>query len=184
MTLGSGGSVMAVKTQTADMQSTLKAIQDKWNIAMPNQPLRYTFLDESYAKLYEDVQRMGSVFAGFAILAVIVACLGLFALSSFMVEQRSKEISIRLVLGASVNTILRLLTQSFVRLVLISFALGAPLAWYLMRRWLDDYSYRIELTWDVFALAGIAALGIALLTISYQSIKAALANPATRLRSE
>jgi putative ABC transport system permease protein len=184
MTLGSGGSVMAVKTQTADMQGILKAIQDKWDVAMPNQPFRYTFLDESYARLYEDVQRMGSVFASFAVLAVIVACLGLFALSSFIVEQRSKEISIRLVLGASVNTILRLLTQSFVRLVLISFVLATPLAWYLMQRWLDDYSYRIELTWDVFALAGVAALAIALLTISYQSIKAALANPATRLRSE
>jgi putative ABC transport system permease protein len=151
---------------------------------MPNQPFQYTFLDESYARLYEDVQRMGSVFASFAVLAVIVACLGLFALSSFMVEQRSKKISIRLVLGASVNTIVRLLTPSFVRLVLISFALAAPLAWYLMQRWFDDYSYHIELTWDVFALAGIAALAIALLTISYQSIKAALANPATRLRSE
>ncbi|MBT1687790.1 ABC transporter permease [Dawidia soli] len=184
MTLGSGGSVMAVKTQTADMQSMLQAIQTKWDVVMPNQPFRYTFLDESYAKLYEDVQRMGSVFASFAVLAIIVACLGLFALSSFMVEQRSKEISIRLVLGASFNTILRLLTQSFVRLVLISFVLAAPLAWYLMHRWLDDYSYRIELTWDVFALAGTAALAIALLTISYQSIKAALANPATRLRSE
>lgn len=184
LTLGTGGSVMAVKTQTADMQRALQAIQHTWDIVMPNQPFRYTFLDESYAKLYEDVQRMGSVFASFAVLAIIVACLGLFALSSFIVEQRSKEISIRLVLGASISTILRLLTQSFVRLVLISFILAAPLAWYLMHRWLDDYSYRIELTWDVFALAGIAALAIALLTISYQSIKAALANPATRLRSE
>jgi putative ABC transport system permease protein len=134
--------------------------------------------------MYEDVQRMGTVFGSFAVLAIIVACLGLFALSSFMVEQRGKEISIRLVLGASVNTILRLLTQGFVKLVAISFVLAAPLAWYMMRKWLEDYEYRIDITWDIFVVAGMISVGIALLTISYQSMKAALANPATRLRSE
>jgi putative ABC transport system permease protein len=184
MTLGSGGQVMAVKAKTVDMPGLLAGVKAKWDVAMPAQPFRYTFMDESYARMYADVQRMGTVFAIFAVLAVIVACLGLFALSSFMVEQRGKEISIRLVLGASVNTILRLLTQGFVELVAISFVLAAPLAWYMMRQWLEDYQYKIDITWDIFVMAGVISVGIALLTISYQSMKAALTNPATRLRSE
>ena len=151
---------------------------------MPHQPIRYTFLDESYARMYEDVQRMGYLFASFAALAIIVACLGLFALSAFMVEQRNKEISIRLVLGASVNNIFGLLTRNFVKLVIISFVIAVPFAWYLMQTWLEDYAYRIEITWDVFILAGTISVLIALLTISYQSLRAALANPATSLRSE
>lgn len=184
MTLATGGSVLAVKTKTADMTGLLAEVKKTWDAAMPHQPFRYTFMDESYARMYDDVQRMGTVFASFAVLAVIVACLGLFALSSFMVEQRGKEISIRLVLGASVNTILRLLTQGFVKLVALSFVLAAPLAWYMMQKWLEDYAYKIDITWDIFILAGLASLAIALLTVGYQSVKAALANPATRLRSE
>jgi putative ABC transport system permease protein len=151
---------------------------------MPHQAIRYTFLDESYARMYADVQRMGNIFACFAILAILVACLGLFALSAFMVEQRTKEISIRLVLGASLNNIFRLLTQNFVVLVLISFIIAVPLAWYMMQQWLMDYKYRIDITWDVFVLSGALAVAIAMLTISYQAIRAALANPATSLRSE
>ncbi|HZI26372.1 MAG TPA: FtsX-like permease family protein, partial [Chryseolinea sp.] len=123
-------------------------------------------------------------FASFAVLAIVVACLGLFALSAFMVEQRNKEISIRLVLGASVNNIFGLLTRNFVKLVIISFVIAVPFAWYMMQTWLEDYAYKIEITWDVFLLAGTISVLIALLTISYQSLRAALANPATSLRSE
>ena len=101
-----------------------------------------------------------------------------------MVEQRNKEISIRLVLGASINNISEMLTQNFVILVLISFVVAVPLAWYLMQMWLEDYVYRIDITWDVFVISGLIAISIALLTISYQSIRAALANPANSLRSE
>ena len=151
---------------------------------MPNQPFRYSFLDESYARMYADVDRMGRIFASFAGLAIVVACLGLFALSAFMVEQRSKEISIRLVMGASVRNIFRLLTQNFVTLVVISFTIAAPLSWYLMTKWLEDYKYKTPITWDVFLVAGALAVVIALITISYQSVSAALANPAKRLRSE
>jgi putative ABC transport system permease protein len=184
MTLGRGGSIMAVKSKTGDMSDLLSRVKKQWDVVMPYQPFRYTFMDESYARMYDDVQRMGTLFASFAILAIIVACLGLFALSSFMVEQRSKEMSIRLVLGASVNTIFRLLTQGFVKLVAISFVLAAPLAWYMMRQWLEDYQYKIDVTWDIFVVAGLISVGIALLTISYQSMKAAFASPAARLRSE
>jgi putative ABC transport system permease protein len=166
------------------MQGMIKALNNKWNMFMPHQSIRYTFLDESYARMYADVDRMGRVFSSFAILAIIVACLGLFALSSYMVEQRSKEISIRLVLGASVNSIFKLLTQNFVKLVIISFVIAAPLAWYMMKKWLEDYTYKTDITWDVFVIAGVISISIALLTVSYQSIRAALANPATSLRAE
>lgn len=151
---------------------------------MPHQAIRYSFLDESYARMYDDVKRTGNIFASFAILAIVVACLGLFALSAFMVEQRNKEISIRLVLGASLKNIFRLMTDQFIRLVLISFVLAVPLSWYIMQKWLEDYEYKTTIGWEVFATAGLASVVIALLTVSYQSIRAALANPASNLRAE
>lgn len=181
---GGWGSIAAVKVKTEDMAGMITQVASVWDRVMPHQPIRYTFLDESYARMYDDVQRMGRIFASFAVLAIVVACLGLFALSAFMVEQRNKEISIRLVLGASVNSIFRLLTQNFVMLVLISFVVAAPLAWYLMQEWLKDYAYRIDITWDVFALSGLLSVLVALVTVSYQSVRAAMVNPATRLRSE
>jgi putative ABC transport system permease protein len=182
--LGDFGSILSVKVKTKDMQEVIQSVTALWNKFRPHQPIRYSFLDDNYAKMYEDVQRMGQILVSFTVLVVVVACLGLFALSAFMVEQRNKEISIRLVLGASINNILKLLTQNFVILVLISFVLAVPLAWYLMQKWLEDYVYRTEITWDVFAVAGIISIFIALLTVSYQSVRAALANPATQLRSE
>ena len=151
---------------------------------MSHQPFRYTFMDDNYARMYDDVDRIGKIFASFAGLAIIVACLGLFALSAFMVEQRSKEISIRLVMGATVKNIFRLLTQNFVLLVVISFFIAAPVSYYMMTKWLEDYKYKITLSWDVFAFSAFMAVAIAILTISYQCISAALANPANRLRSE
>ncbi|HEY5747896.1 MAG TPA: ABC transporter permease [Chryseolinea sp.] len=181
---GGGNSVMTVRVKSKDMQATLGSITKKWNKFLPHQPFRYGFLDESYARMYDDVQRMGRIFAGFATLAIIVACLGLFALSAFMVEQRSKEISIRLVLGATTQGIFQLLTQNFVKLVFISIVIATPLAWYLVKTWLADYNYKIPITWDVFALAGAMSIFIALSTVSYQSFRAALANPAKSLRSE
>ena len=181
---GRRGNIVSIKVRSENMAEMIQSVTRLWNKFMPHQPIRYTFLDESYARMYEDVQRMGYLFASFAALAIIVACLGLFALSAFMVEQRNKEISIRLVLGASVNNIFGLLTRNFVKLVIISFVIAVPFAWYLMQTWLEDYAYRIEITWDVFILAGTISVFIALLTISYQSLRAALANPATSLRSE
>jgi putative ABC transport system permease protein len=184
LVIGKGGNIVSVKVKSKNAVNVLQSINQVWNKFMPHQPFRYTFLDESYARMYEDVNRMGKIFASFAGLAIIVACLGLFALSAFMVEQRSKEISIRLVMGASVKNIFRLLTQNFVKLVLMSFVIAAPVAWYMMDKWLQDYKYKITITWDVFVIAGVMSVLIALLTISYQSISAALANPANRLRSE
>src|SRR6185369_13698426 len=182
MVMGKGGNIVSVKVKSKNVAGALQSINQVWNKFMPHQPFRYTFLDESYARMYDDVNRMGKIFASFAGLAIIVACLGLFALSAFMVEQRSKEISIRLVMGASVKNIFRLLTQNFVKLVLMSFVIAAPVSWYMMDKWLQDYKYKITITWEVFAIAGVMSVMIALLTISYQSISAALANPANRLR--
>lgn len=184
LTFGTWGDIMAVKVNGTDVQAGLQAVSKKWDKFMPHQPIRYTFLDESYAHMYDDVQRTGNIFASFSILAIIVACLGLFALSAFMAEQRTKEISIRLVLGASIHNIFRLLTDNFIKLVLISFVVAAPLAWYLMQLWLEDYAYRTEITWDVFVISGVVAVMIALITVSYQSLRAAFANPAQSLRSE
>lgn len=181
---GNWGNIVCVKVKQGKMSDVIQSIDVVWNRFMPHQPLRYTFLDESYARMYDDVQRMGRVFASFAVLAIIVACLSLFALSAFMVEQRNKEISIRLVLGASLRNIFRLLTENFVKLVLVSFLIAVPLSWYMMNRWLQDYKYRTEIGWDVFAFSGLLAVFIAVLTVSYQSLRAALTNPAQNLRSE
>jgi putative ABC transport system permease protein len=184
MVLGTSPSITSVKVNTRDMAAVIQSVTKVWKQFAPQQPIRYTFLDASYARMYEDVQRMGGIFTSFAVLAIIVACLGLFGLSSFMVEQRSKEISIRLVLGASINSIFRLLTRNFVKLVLISFVLATPLAWYLMKRWLEDYVYKTEITMDVFVFAAVIAVAIALITISYQAMRAAFINPVNSLKSE
>ncbi|HEY9005790.1 MAG TPA: ABC transporter permease [Ohtaekwangia sp.] len=182
--LGNSPRIVSAKVDTQDMAGTLASIEAIWKKLSPHQPIRYTFLDESFSRMYDDVKRMGSIFTSFAILAIVVACLGLFALSAFMVEQRGKEISIRLVLGASLNSIFNLLTLNFIKLVLISMLIAAPLAWYMMQKWLEDFSYRTEITWDIFVLAGAMSILIALLTISYQSIRAALVKPVNNLRSE
>jgi putative ABC transport system permease protein len=166
------------------MQDVIGSITKIWKQLAPHQPIRYTFLDERYAVMYDDVRRMGRVFIAFAGFAISVACLGLFALSAFMVEQRGKEISIRLVLGASLNSIFRLLTQNFVKLVFVSIIIATPIAWYIMQKWLEDYVYRTEIGWDIFLVAGGTALITALLTVSYQSIRAAMTNPVSKLKSE
>ena len=178
------GSIIAVKVDTENISGTLESITKVWDKFKPNQPIRYTFLDDSYAKMYDDVKRTGDLFSGFAIFGIIVACLGLFGLSSFMVEQRGKEISIRKVLGASLRIILQLLTLDFLKLVLIAFGLSVPIAWYVMQAWLQDFEYRIPLTADVFVIAGILVTAIAALTVSFESIKAGLVNPASKLRPD
>lgn len=184
LVLGKEASVLAVKLKTEDMAGSIKSLTVLWNKFAPHQSIRYSFLDDRYAAMYADVKRMEKIFTSFSILAIIVACLGLFALSAFMVEQRSKEISVRLVLGASVNSVFQLLTWNFLKLVLIAFILAAPLGWYLMSRWLEDYAYRISIGWDVFTVSGGLSVLIALFTISYQSIKAAVMSPVNGLRSE
>jgi putative ABC transport system permease protein len=134
--------------------------------------------------MYADVERMTGLFTGFAVLAIMIACLGLFALSAFMAEQRNKEIGIRKVLGASAGSIITMLSRDFVRLVLIAIVIATPIAWWAMKKWQQDFVYRVPLGWSVFVIAGLMAVLIALVTISFQSVRAALANPAKSLRSE
>ncbi|MBT1706603.1 ABC transporter permease [Fulvivirgaceae bacterium PWU5] len=184
MVLGPGQNILSVKVDATDMAGVLSAIETVWRKFSPHQPVRYAFLDDQYANMYADVQRMGRIFVTFACLAIAVACLGLFALSAFMIEQRGKEISIRLVLGASMKNIFRLLTVNFLKLVLIALVIAIPIAWFAMQKWLEDFTYRTEITWDVFVWAGVLAVAIAVLTISYQSVRAALARPVDKLRSE
>ena len=166
------------------MSFNMKEIEKLWKKFAPHQPIRYSFLDENFARMYDDVKRMGQIFTSFAMLAIFVACLGLFGLSAFLVEQRGKEISIRMVLGASLQNIFNLITVNFVKLVLIATVIASPLAWYLMDTWLQDFEYRTEITWNVFLVAGAISMLIAVLTISYQAISAALANPVKNLKTE
>jgi putative ABC transport system permease protein len=181
---GMSPSSVNVKVQGADLKSTLQSITATWKQFAPDQPVRYTFLDESYANMYADVTRMGNIFTTFAILAIVIACLGLFALSAFMAEQRSKEIGIRKVLGASVSGITTLLSFNFVKLVALAILIASPIAWWGMNKWLQGFAYHQPVQWWVFVSAGLAAIMIALITVSFQAIKAAIANPVKSLRSE
>ena len=177
-------SIVSVKISGADTKSVVSYVTAVWKNFAPNQPVRYSFLDESFENMYADVQRTANIFTSFAILAIIIACLGLFALSAFMAEQRNKEIGIRKVLGASVSGITAMLSKDFVKLVIISIVIATPVAYWAMTKWLQDFAYRISISWWMIAVAGLAAILIALLTISFQSIKAALVNPVRSLRSE
>ena len=179
-----GGSIVSARIQGGDMAKTLSTITTTWDKLMPNQPIRYTFLDESYTRMYEDVERTGNVFATCAGLAILIACLGLFGLSTFMAEQRSKEISVRKILGASMTSLFQLLTANYLKLVGISMIIGIPIAWYLMQAWLQDYAYKIEMTWWIFALSGLLVLFIALLTVSRQALKLSFSNPSEFLKGE
>ena len=181
---GNESTMMSVKLSTADLTNTLASITSIWKSFAPNQPIRYTFMDESFANMYADVQRMGKIFTSFALLAIVIACLGLFALSAFMAEQRNKEIGIRKVLGASVSGITAMLSKDFIKLVLIAFVIASPLAYWAMTKWLQDFAYRISIGWWMIGIAGLVAVVIALITISFQSIKAAMMNPVKALRSE
>ncbi len=183
LALGESNSMISVKTRGGDAKTAIAQIEKVWHSFMPNQQIRYNFLDNSFAQMYKDVQRMQQIFSSFAVLAILIACLGLFALSAFMVEQRNKEMSIRKVLGASALQINHLLSKDFLLLVLIAFAIAAPLAWYGMRLWLQDYVYRIGISWWMFALAALLVTVIAMLTISLQSVKASRSNPVDGLRN-
>ncbi|WP_420148170.1 ABC transporter permease [Spirosoma sp.] len=150
----------------------------------PNQPFEYTFLDQTFAEQYRSDERKGDLFLAFSGLAIFIACLGLFGLATFTAEQRTKEIGVRKVLGASVASIVTLLSKDFLKLVLIAIVMATPIAWYAMNQWLQSFAYKIDVSWWVFALAGLLAVVIALLTVSFQSVKAAFMNPVTSLRSE
>jgi putative ABC transport system permease protein len=175
---------LSIKISGNNIPVALATLKDIWQKFLPELPYQYTFLDENFAKLYEAEQRQGSIFIIFACLAIFIACLGLFGLSAFSITQRVKEIGVRKVLGANVSTIVTLLSKDFLKLVLIAAIFAFPVAWYLMHSWLQRFAYRINIQWWVFIVAGILAAFIALITVSFQAIKAAIANPVKSLRTE
>jgi putative ABC transport system permease protein len=176
--------LFAIRLQTRNIAATMDGIKATGKQFFGNYPLEYFFLDDDFARQYDKEVRLTKIFTTFSALAILIACLGLFGLVAFTTVQRTKEIGIRKVLGAPVSTIVLMLSKDFLKLVVIAFVIACPLAWYVMSRWLQDFAYRIELEWWVFALAGVLALVIALFTVSFQSIKAALANPVKSLRNE
>jgi len=178
------GAAMIVKLQSEDLKESLTDISAKWDNLMPNQPIRYTFLDDSFEIMYENVTRAAIVFAAFAVLALIVACLGLFGLSAFMVEQRRKEISIRKVFGASLQNIFNLLTFNFLKMIVLSLVIAIPFSLVIMSRWLEDFEYAVGISWDVYLIAGITITVISLVTVSFESLRAGLINPTRGLKEE
>ncbi|MEO8763752.1 MAG: ABC transporter permease [Ginsengibacter sp.] len=178
-----GGSI-SLKIDAKNIGPALDHLKKVWKGAIPGVPLQYAFIDESIEKQYGNEQKMQGVFYALAGLSLLIACLGLFGLSIFIVERKIKEIGIRKVLGSSVSGIVVLLSKDFAKLVLISIVIATPIAWYFMNNWLQDFAYRISIGWWVFVVAGIIALVIAIATVSFQAIKAAIANPVKSLRTE
>ncbi len=176
--------LLSVRVQPDHFQGFLQTASAKWSELLPDQPFRYTFLDADLANLYQDEQRAKRLFVLFAGLAIFIACIGLLGLAAYLTRQRTKEIGIRKVLGASVFSITSLLAKDFLKLVFIAIAVASPLAWWGMSQWLGDFAYRTEIGAGVFIIGGLCAIGVALLTVSFQSIRAALANPVRSLRSE
>lgn len=177
-------SLLTVKINQNNVTKTISAIEKEFKTAIPNRPFSYYFLDEFFDRQYQSEERFGRLFLNFAILAIFISCLGLLGLASYSTMQRTREIGIRKVMGASVSNIINLLSKEFLKLVIISFFIAAPVAWYFMHKWLNDFAYRTSISWWIFAAAGTLALLIAILTISFQAFKAAVSNPVKALRTE
>ncbi|NEM97048.1 ABC transporter permease [Pontibacter burrus] len=175
---------LLMKMKPQDMPATISYIQEKWQAFDTEHPMEYFFMDEHFDKQYRTEEKMLTVFGYFAGLTIFIACLGLFGLASFTAEQRTKEIGIRKVLGSSTTSIVLLLSRDFALLVLIAIVLAIPIAWYSMDKWLQDFAYRTELSWWIFAVAGLAAMTIALLTVSFQALKAAMLDPVKAIRTQ
>jgi putative ABC transport system permease protein len=173
-----------VKLSGNQLIQTMEFIKTKWHQVAPHRPFEYQFLDEQFNKLYEAETRTGKIFYAFALFAIALASLGLLGLSTFTAFQRTKEIGIRRVLGASITGIVTLLSKDFLKLVGIASVISLPFAWWLMNRWLQDFAYRTEIGWEVFLLTAAIAFCVALVTVSFQAIRAAIANPVKSLRTE
>jgi putative ABC transport system permease protein len=184
MRLSNYSDKMIVKVRAGDYERTISQIEETWASVAPGQPFNYYFMDDSFNSTYEAEQRLGQIFMIFTFLSILIACLGLFGLAAFNAEKRIKEIGVRKVMGASVGQIVYRLSSDFLKLVFIAILVSLPLGWYAMNKWLEDFQYRIEIPWWVYAVAALVAVAIALITVSYQAIKAAMVNPVKSLRSE
>ncbi len=176
--------LVSLKLRPQQMEATLQFVQKEWDRFFPEKSFDYEFLDQNLAQLYDREQRRSTLIGHFAILAILISCLGLYGLIMLVTQQKTREIGIRKVLGASVESVVLLLSKNFILLVGVAMLIACPLAWYFMEQWLEGFTYKIDIEWWVFVVAGLLALGIALLTVGFQSIKAALMNPVESLRSE
>jgi putative ABC transport system permease protein len=183
MFYGGDNAQLALRIKTDDIPTILYNIEKLWK-AQTDNPFMYSFLDERFNSMYQAEQRIGQLFGIFAGLAIFISCLGLFGLAAFATHQRTKEIGVRKVLGASIGSIVSLLLSNFLKLILIAILIASPIAGYVMSHWLHEFAYRIDLSWWIFALAGVMAISIAVLTVSYQTLKAALVNPVKSLKVE
>lgn len=184
MFLGRNSGNILIKTRTNKLPQFLASLKQKWESFSPAAPFSYSFLDDRFEQVYVSEQKIEKVLTLFSSLTIFIACLGLFGLATYTAEQRTKEIGVRKVLGASVSSVVALLSKDFIKLILIALVLASPIAWWSLTQWLNDFAYKITIDWWIFALAGLLAIGIALLTVSFQSIKAAMMNPVKSLRSE
>jgi len=176
--------LISVKLEAGNLPATIASIERNWKTLMPNKPFSYSFLDESFDRQYRAEEKFGKLFLNFAILAIFISCLGLLGLASYSTIQRTKEIGIRKVLGADISSIVIMISKEFLILVLIAVAISFPIAWLVMSQWLEDFAYRITISWWILGGAGCIALSIALLTIGFQTIKVAMASPVKSLRTE
>ncbi|MCY7353007.1 MAG: ABC transporter permease [Cytophagaceae bacterium] len=179
-----GYSYFTIRTDVRELPAKLATLEALYKQTFPGNPFDYFFADEAYNRQFRTERQLGQVFVAASLVAILIACLGIFGLAAFAAQQRTKEIGVRKVLGASVTSIVALLSKDFLKLVFIAILIACPVAWWGMNRWLQDFAYKIDIEWWVFALAGGLAVGIALLTVSFQSVKAALMNPVKSLRSE
>jgi putative ABC transport system permease protein len=184
LTIGKDLGAISFRIKTPNIAQTISHIKTAWKTIAPNEPFTYTFLSEEFDSMYRSEQRAGKIFISFAILAVLIACLGLFGLAAYATEQRTKEIGIRKVLGATVSNIVGMLSKDFLKLVVIACVIAFPVAWCCMNRWLQDFAYRIHIGWWVFAVATFVSIFIAIITVSFQAVKAAISNPVKNLRTE
>jgi putative ABC transport system permease protein len=177
-------SYLSVRLPVANVKTTLHSLEQVWSKTLPNHPFDYFFVDQDFAKQYQSEQRLSRLSVVFSVLIIVISCLGLLGLVIVAVEQRTKEIGVRKVLGATIAGITTLISKDFLKLVTFAIVIASPIAWWIMDKWLADFAYRIQISWWVFAIAGILAILIALLTVSIRAIGAAVANPVKSLRTE
>ena len=184
LSLNRWGGIVVIRTHSGEAEATIDALGKINQKLNPSYPFSYSFVDQDIANLYQSEQRMGSIFHVFAGLAIFISCLGLYGLSAFIAEQRTKEIGVRKVLGATVLNIIQLLSTNFVKLIAVATVIAIPISWFVMNRWLEGFAYHIDVTWSIFAVACLTTFLTAGFTVSYESIKAALSNPVKSLRNE